>query len=173
MPIRKIREVWAIPRWRSSPVDASAVNDRAPLEVVAEPKPEPIAEVVELPAPKTKGSTRPPRPKPGETVEECFARRAKNPHERVHIKEPEPGKRRCGCPIHQGKLVPIAEFAVKDKRRGTLASWYRAGRPLPTPEVTVARESPLWVEPAEIPAADDVARLGKALTAGSNGERMS
>ena len=37
--------------------------------------------------------------------------------------------------------------------------------------MTVARESPLWVDPAEIPAADDVARLGKALTAGPDGER--
>lgn len=49
--------------------------------------------------------------------------------------------------------------------------WQPGDRPLPTPKVTVARESPLWVDPAEIPAADDVARLGKALTAGPNGER--
>jgi integrase len=49
--------------------------------------------------------------------------------------------------------------------------WQPRDRPLPAPKVTVARESPLWVDPAEIPAADDVARLGKALTAGLNGER--
>jgi hypothetical protein len=49
--------------------------------------------------------------------------------------------------------------------------WRPGDRPLPAPKVTVARESPLWVDPAEIPAADDVARLGKALTAGFNGER--
>ena len=49
--------------------------------------------------------------------------------------------------------------------------WQPGDRPLPTPKVTVARESRLWVDPAEIPGADDVARLGKALTAGPNGER--
>ena len=49
--------------------------------------------------------------------------------------------------------------------------WQPGERPLPTPKVTVARESPLWVDPAEIPAADDVARLGKALTAGPSGKR--
>jgi hypothetical protein len=55
--------------------------------------------------------------------------------------------------------------------RLTDVHWQPGDRPLPTPTVTVARESPLWVDPAEIPAADDVARLGKALAAGPNGER--
>ena len=55
-------------------------------------------------------------------------RLAKSPDKRVQAKEPKPGMRRCGCPIHKGKLVPIAEFAIKDKRRGTLTSWCIEGR---------------------------------------------
>jgi integrase len=49
--------------------------------------------------------------------------------------------------------------------------WQAAGRPLPPPRVSVAGESGLWVDPAEIPSADDVERLGKALAAGWHGER--
>ena len=36
--------------------------------------------------------------------------------------------------------------------------WQAAGRPVPPPRVSVAGESALWVDPAEIPAADDVQR---------------
>jgi integrase len=49
--------------------------------------------------------------------------------------------------------------------------WQAAGRPLPPPRVSVAGESGLWVDPAEIPSAGDVGRLGKALGAGRHGER--
>ena len=49
--------------------------------------------------------------------------------------------------------------------------WQAVGRPLPPPRVGVAGESGLWVDPAEIPSADDVERLGKALAAGRHGER--
>ena len=49
--------------------------------------------------------------------------------------------------------------------------WQAAERPLPEPQVTVAGESALWVRPAEIPADDDVSKLGKALAAGRHGER--
>jgi hypothetical protein len=42
---------------------------------------------------------------------------------------------------------------------------------MPPPRVTVAGESALWVDPAEIPAADDVAGLGRALAAGRHGDR--
>jgi hypothetical protein len=38
--------------------------------------------------------------------------------------------------------------------------WQAAGRPLPAPRASVAGESPLWVDPAEIPVGDDIARLG-------------
>jgi integrase len=38
-------------------------------------------------------------------------------------------------------------------------------------EVTVAGESGLWVDPAEIPANDDVGKLGLALASGVHGER--
>jgi len=49
--------------------------------------------------------------------------------------------------------------------------WQAGDRPLPPPRVTVARESALWVDPAEIPADDDVAGLGRALAAGRHGDR--
>ena len=45
-----------------------------------------------------------------------------------------------------------------------------AGRPLP-PQVSVAGESGLWADPAEIPSADDVERLGKAPAAGRHREQ--
>jgi len=43
--------------------------------------------------------------------------------------------------------------------------WQAAGRLVPAPEVSVAGESALYVDPSEIPAAADVARLGRALAA--------
>jgi integrase len=49
--------------------------------------------------------------------------------------------------------------------------WQAAGRTLPVPNVTTAGESTLWVDPADIPAAGDIERLGKALAAGWHGER--
>jgi integrase len=49
--------------------------------------------------------------------------------------------------------------------------WQAGDRPLPPPRVSVAGESGLWVDPAEIPSAGDVERLGKALAAGRHGER--
>jgi integrase len=49
--------------------------------------------------------------------------------------------------------------------------WQAAGRPLPPPRVNVAGESALWVDPAEIPADDDITELGRALAAGRHGER--
>jgi len=48
--------------------------------------------------------------------------------------------------------------------------WQAGQRPLPAPQVSVAGESPLFVDPAEIPAAADVARLGQALAAGRRGD---
>jgi integrase len=50
-----------------------------------------------------------------------------------------------------------------------MVHWQAGDRPLPTPQVTVAGESVLWVDPAEIPAADDVDMLGKALSRGRRG----
>jgi integrase len=49
--------------------------------------------------------------------------------------------------------------------------WQAAGRPLPPPRTTVAGESPLWVDPAEIPAPHDIHALGQALAAGIHGDR--
>jgi integrase len=49
--------------------------------------------------------------------------------------------------------------------------WQARGRPLPKPRVTMAGESALWVDPAEIPSDDDIDRLGRSLAAGQHGER--
>lgn len=48
--------------------------------------------------------------------------------------------------------------------------WQARGRPVPAPRTTVAGESALWVDPAEIPSADDVGGLGRALARGWHGE---
>jgi integrase len=49
--------------------------------------------------------------------------------------------------------------------------WQAAGRPLPPVGETVAGESVLWVDPAEIPDNDDIGRLGRALAHGCHGDR--
>ena len=51
------------------------------------------------------------------------------------------------------------------------AHWQAGDRPMPPPRVTVAGESALWVDPAEVPADVDVARLGQALATGRHGDR--
>jgi integrase len=48
--------------------------------------------------------------------------------------------------------------------------WQAAGRAAPGPQVAVAGESALFVDPAEIPADHDVARLGRALARGRRGD---
>ena len=47
--------------------------------------------------------------------------------------------------------------------------WQAGNRALPASQVSVAGESVLWVDPAEIPADGDVAKLGLALAAGARG----
>jgi integrase len=49
--------------------------------------------------------------------------------------------------------------------------WQAGDRPLPPPKVTVAGESVLWVDPAEIPSPHDIHALGQALAAGLHGDR--
>jgi integrase len=49
--------------------------------------------------------------------------------------------------------------------------WQAGDRPVPEPRVSTSGESGLWVDPAEIPAAADVAKLGQALAAGRHGDR--
>jgi integrase len=49
--------------------------------------------------------------------------------------------------------------------------WQAGDRPVPALAVTVAGESALWVDPAEIPSGGDVAGLGRALGAGMRGSR--
>jgi integrase len=48
--------------------------------------------------------------------------------------------------------------------------WQAAGRPVPEPETSTSGESALWVDPAEIPAAADIGKLGQALAARARGE---
>jgi integrase len=55
--------------------------------------------------------------------------------------------------------------------RLAIVHWQPGDRPLPAPQVTVAGESGLWVDPAQIPADTDVGRLATALAGGRNGER--
>jgi hypothetical protein len=47
--------------------------------------------------------------------------------------------------------------------------WQAAGRTMPVTTTAVAGESPLWVDPAEIPADPDISALGAALAAGPGG----
>ncbi len=49
--------------------------------------------------------------------------------------------------------------------------WQAGDRSLPAPAVSVAGESVLWVDPAEIPSDGDIGRLGRALAVGRHGER--
>jgi integrase len=49
--------------------------------------------------------------------------------------------------------------------------WQAGDRPLPAARVSVAGESALWVDPAEIPAGSDIGKLGGALAEGRHGER--
>jgi integrase len=49
--------------------------------------------------------------------------------------------------------------------------WQARDRPLPAPTVSVAGESGLWIDPAEIPSGDDIAKLGHALREGTLGGR--
>src|SRR5271166_5677786 len=48
--------------------------------------------------------------------------------------------------------------------------WQPAGRTAPGPQVSMQGEAAQYVDPAEIPAAADVARLGRALAAGRRGD---
>jgi hypothetical protein len=48
--------------------------------------------------------------------------------------------------------------------------WQAGDRPASGPEASIQGESVQFVEPAEIPAGADVARLGQALAAGRRGE---
>src|SRR5689334_24815091 len=49
--------------------------------------------------------------------------------------------------------------------------WQAGSRLLPAPRVTVAGAAALLVDPAEVPPGGDVAGLGRALAAGTQGER--
>jgi hypothetical protein len=48
--------------------------------------------------------------------------------------------------------------------------WQPGNRPAPAPQVSMQGEAAQYVDPSEIPAAADVARLGRALAAGRRGD---
>jgi integrase len=48
--------------------------------------------------------------------------------------------------------------------------WQAGDRPVPEPQASVGGESALWVDPAEIPADDDISKLGQALALSRRGE---
>jgi integrase len=50
------------------------------------------------------------------------------------------------------------------------AHWQPGNRPAPAPQVTMQGETAQFVDPSQIPAAADVARLGRALAAGRRGD---
>jgi hypothetical protein len=50
------------------------------------------------------------------------------------------------------------------------AHWQAGDRPAPAPQVSMQGEAAQFVDPSEIPAAADVAKLGHALTAGRRGD---
>src|SRR6266702_2446475 len=81
---------------------------------------------------------------------------------------------RCGrLPGHQDRVQGMISALVgAGIEGGYLANprlakvhWQAGDRPMPPPRVTVAGESALWVDPAEVPADHDVAGLGHALAA--------
>jgi integrase len=55
--------------------------------------------------------------------------------------------------------------------RLAMVHWQAGDHPLPAQRVSVAGESTLWVDPAEIPADSDIGKLGRALATGLHGER--
>jgi integrase len=48
--------------------------------------------------------------------------------------------------------------------------WQAGNRPVPAPRVSIAGESALWVDPAEVPAGGDIGKLGQALAGGRKGD---
>jgi integrase len=75
----------------------------------------------------------------------------------------------------QGMIFALAGAGIEGgyltSPRLAKVHWQAGDRLLPAQRVTVAGESGLWVDPAEIPAHDDIGKLGQALAAGRHGER--
>jgi hypothetical protein len=71
------------------------------------------------------------------------------------------------------RVDPKAVKRLKDQLKNPRLKevhWQAAGRPAPGPQVATAGESAQFVDPAEIPADADVARLGRALAQGRRGD---
>ena len=75
----------------------------------------------------------------------------------------------------QGMISALVSAGIEGgylvNRRLAKVHWQAGDRALPAAQVSVAGESALFVDPAEIPADADVAGLGRALAAGRHGDR--
>jgi hypothetical protein len=68
-------------------------------------------------------------------------------------------------------ITPGIDAGYLTNPRLAKVHWQTGDRLLPAPEVTVAGELALWVDPAEIPSDGDIDKLGLALAVGAHGER--
>jgi integrase len=75
----------------------------------------------------------------------------------------------------QGMISALVSAGIEGgyliNQRLAKVHWQAGDRALPAPQVSVAGESALFVDPAEIPAVADIARLGQMLAAGRHGDR--
>jgi len=75
----------------------------------------------------------------------------------------------------QGMISALVSAGIEGgyliNQRLAKVHWQAGDRALPAPRVSVAGESVLFVDPAEIPADADMTRLGQALAAGRHGDR--
>ena len=75
----------------------------------------------------------------------------------------------------QGMISALVSAGIEGgyllNQRLAKVHWQAGDRALPAAQVSVAGESALFVDPAEIPADADVAGLGRALAAGRHGDR--
>ena len=78
---------------------------------------------------------------------------------------------RPGAPDAPALVSAGIEAGYLTSPRLARVHWQAGDRPLPAAAVSVAGESSLWIDPAEIPSDDDIARLGQALAGGALGER--
>jgi hypothetical protein len=67
------------------------------------------------------------------------------------------------------RRLPTTRRALPDNRLAQM-HWQAGNRPAPAPQVSMQGEAAQFVDPSEIPAAADVARLGRALAARRRGD---
>ena len=89
---------------------------------------------------------------------------------------PKPVRTTPGCAqLVQQMISALVAAGIEGgylaNRRLAKVHWQAGERPLPVPKMSVAGESSLWVDPAEIPSATEVAELGQAVAEGRYGDR--